>query len=100
MLKYLFKIQFVFLSTKFKKFTLKNSHYTALEYTGGVPYDLLKPVLNHATPEQLLVLEHYNPYLVEDTDELWEFHCKKRFRTKVREDMETWREMFMVCSVI
>ncbi|XP_049950525.1 transcription elongation factor B polypeptide 3 [Schistocerca serialis cubense] len=69
----------------------------AIEYTGGVPYDLLKPVLIIATPDQLFMLEHYNPYLIEETDELWEFHCKKSFRTKEREEMETWREMYMRC---
>ncbi|KAJ9574661.1 hypothetical protein L9F63_008193 [Diploptera punctata] len=69
----------------------------ALEYTGGVPYELLKPVLQHATPEQLFMLEHHNPYLIDDTDELWKFHCQKQFRTKQRQDMETSREMYLRC---
>ncbi|PSN45204.1 hypothetical protein C0J52_07147 [Blattella germanica] len=73
-----------------------NEHIDALEYTGGVPYDLLKPILQHATPEQLKTLEYYNPYLIEDTGELWKFHCQKVFRNKQRQDMETPREMFMV----
>ncbi|KAJ4444903.1 hypothetical protein ANN_06701 [Periplaneta americana] len=67
----------------------------ALEYTGGVPYDLLKPVLQHATPEQLFMLEHYNPYLIEDTGDLWQFHCQREFRSKQRQDMETAREMYI-----
>jgi len=70
--------------------------FPALEYTGGVPYDLLKPVLQHATPDQLFMLEHYNPYLIEDTGELWQFHCQREFRTKQRQDMETAREMYLV----
>ncbi|XP_069684558.1 transcription elongation factor B polypeptide 3 isoform X2 [Periplaneta americana] len=69
----------------------------ALEYTGGVPYDLLKPVLQHATPEQLFMLEHYNPYLIEDTGDLWQFHCQREFRSKQRQDMETAREMYIRC---
>lgn len=69
----------------------------ALEYTGGVPYELLKPVLQHATPEQLFMLEHHNPYLIEDTGELWQFHCQREFRTKQRQDMETAREMYLRC---
>ncbi|KAJ1529752.1 hypothetical protein ONE63_006501 [Megalurothrips usitatus] len=69
----------------------------ALEYTGGVPFDLLKPVLERATPNQLYTLEHYNAYLIEDTDIFWEYHCKKDFRNKKREEMETWREMYMRC---
>lgn len=75
------------------------SYLLALEYTGGVPYDLLKPVLQHATPEQLFMLEHHNPYLIEDTGELWQFHCQREFRTKQRQDMETAREMYMVSLI-
>ncbi|XP_054267864.1 transcription elongation factor B polypeptide 3-like [Macrosteles quadrilineatus] len=67
----------------------------ALEYTGGVPYDLLKPVLDRATASQLFQLEHYNPYLVEDTDGLWKFHCNKDFRGKEPDEFETWRELYV-----
>lgn len=70
---------------------------SAIECTGGVPYIILKPILEKATPDQLFNLEHYNPYLIEDTDELWRLHCLKEFRTKKREEMETWREMYMRC---
>ncbi|XP_017886928.1 transcription elongation factor B polypeptide 3 [Ceratina calcarata] len=69
----------------------------ALEFTGGVPYDIIKPVLERATADQLFMLEHYNPYLIEDTDELWQYHCNREFRNKQREEMETWREMYMRC---
>lgn len=68
-----------------------------MEYTGGVPYDILKPVLEKATPDQLYILENHNPYLIEDTDELWQFHCMKEFRTKHREEMESWRDMYIRC---
>ncbi|XP_028176699.1 transcription elongation factor B polypeptide 3-like isoform X2 [Ostrinia furnacalis] len=73
-------------------------HIDALEYTGGVPYDILKPVIDRATPQQLFVLEHYNPYLMEDTDHLWQKFCGKNFRNKQRQEMETWREMYMRCQ--
>ncbi|XP_020279484.1 transcription elongation factor B polypeptide 3 [Pseudomyrmex gracilis] len=69
----------------------------ALEYTGGVPYDILKPVLERASAEQLFTLEHYNPYLIEDTDTLWEYHCNKEFRSMERKEMESWRDMYMRC---
>ncbi|KAJ8957481.1 hypothetical protein NQ314_006540 [Rhamnusium bicolor] len=69
----------------------------ALEYTGGVPYLILKPVLDKATPDQLFNMEHHNPYLIEDTDELWLLHCQKEFRNKKREELESWREMYMRC---
>ena len=42
------------------------------------------------------MLEHYNPYLIEDTGELWQFHCQREFRSKQRQDMETAREMYLV----
>lgn len=71
--------------------------FTALEYTGGVPFDILKPVIERATSDQLFTLEHHNPYLIEDTDELWKFHCQKEFRNKNREEMETWRDMYLRC---
>lgn len=70
--------------------------FSALEYTGGVPYEILKPVVDKATPQQLFVLEHYNPYLMDDTDHLWQKFCEKSFRNKKRQEMETWREMYIV----
>ncbi|XP_057658804.1 transcription elongation factor B polypeptide 3 [Diorhabda carinulata] len=69
----------------------------ALEYTGGVPYIILKPIMERATADQIFNLEHHNPYLIEDTDELWQLHCQKDFRNKQREEMESWRDMYMRC---
>ncbi len=67
-----------------------------LEFIGGVPFDILRPVLERTTCEQLMALEDYNPYLIEDTHCLWEQHCKRRFRMKSREELETWRDMYIV----
>lgn len=58
---------------------------------------ILKPILEKATAEQLFAMEHHNPYLIEDSDELWKLHCQREFRTKRREEMESWREMYMRC---
>nr|CAG4638684.1 EOG090X0BTZ [Cyclestheria hislopi] len=69
----------------------------SLEYTGGVPYDLLRPVLERATPQQLYTLEHFNPYLLEDTDELWKLLCLKEYKNAEREEMETWRDLYLRC---
>ncbi|XP_059053598.1 transcription elongation factor B polypeptide 3 isoform X2 [Achroia grisella] len=77
---------------------LLQEHIDALEYTGGVPYELLKPVVDRASPQQLFVLEHYNPYLMEDTDHLWQKFCEKHFRKQQRHEMETWREMYIRCQ--
>ncbi|XP_055855698.1 transcription elongation factor B polypeptide 3 [Episyrphus balteatus] len=70
----------------------------ALEYTGGVPFDVLRPVLERTTPQQLLNFEDYNAYLLEDTDVLWQQHVGRHYRGKMREEGETWREMFLRCE--
>ena len=71
-----------------------------LETTGGVPFDILRPVLERAKPEQLSNIEYYNPYLLEECDVLWEPHCKRKFRTKKREENEAWREMYDVSQSV
>uniref|UniRef100_A0A1B0GP13 Uncharacterized protein n=1 Tax=Phlebotomus papatasi TaxID=29031 RepID=A0A1B0GP13_PHLPP len=70
----------------------------ALEYTGGVPFEILKPVIERASAQQLFTFEHYNPYLMEDTDGLWQQHCKRRFKSEKRREMESWREMYLRCQ--
>lgn len=77
---------------------LLQEHIDLIDYTGGIPFDLLKPVLERASPEQLFTLESYNPYLMEDSDVLWEQHIKRNFRSQKRkeEECESWREMFIV----
>ncbi|KXJ75452.1 hypothetical protein RP20_CCG011710 [Aedes albopictus] len=79
---------------------LLQEHIDLIDYTGGIPFDLLKPVLERASPEQLFTLESYNPYLMEDSDVLWEQHIKRNFRSQKRkeEECESWREMFIRCS--
>nr|CAG4646516.1 EOG090X0BTZ [Macrothrix elegans] len=69
----------------------------SMEFTGGIPYDILRPVLERATPQQLYALENYNPYLLNDTDELWKVFCEKEYRKAVREEMETWRDLYLRC---
>ena len=34
---------------------------------GGLPYEILVPVLERAKPDALMTIEDYNPYLMEDT---------------------------------
>ncbi|KFB52360.1 AGAP004363-PA-like protein [Anopheles sinensis] len=79
---------------------LLQDHLDEIGATGGIPFYILKPVLERANPTQLLHLEHFNPHFVEDSDVLWEQHCKRTFRAKQRneEELETWREMFLRCS--
>lgn len=69
-----------------------------IETTGGVPFDILRPVLERAKPDQLRLIEYYNPYLLDESDVLWEPHCKRKFRSRQRLEMETWREMYERCT--
>lgn len=69
-----------------------------LECTGGVPFDLLKPVLEWAKPEQLATIEYYNPYLLEESDVLWRPHCQRKWKNKQPQEMECWREMYERCT--
>ncbi|XP_055604501.1 transcription elongation factor B polypeptide 3-like [Uranotaenia lowii] len=66
-----------------------------LDCTGGIPFDILKPVLERVYAKQLKCLEEVNPYLLEDTDIFWEHHCKRLFRSQKRkeEKYESWRKM-------
>ncbi|KRY72014.1 Transcription elongation factor B polypeptide 3, partial [Trichinella pseudospiralis] len=67
-----------------------------LEFTGGVPYAILRPVLCRATPQQLVKIEYFNPYLANDLQELWKEHCKKEFNS-LTSDLykgETYRQMY------
>uniref|UniRef100_A0A1E1XCY6 Putative transcription elongation factor b polypeptide n=1 Tax=Amblyomma aureolatum TaxID=187763 RepID=A0A1E1XCY6_9ACAR len=66
-----------------------------MAYTGGVPYDILKPVLEKCTAKQLYGLEDYNPYLLDDTDELWQAHCVREFKGSTPDQGETWRELYL-----
>ncbi|KRY39386.1 Eukaryotic translation initiation factor 2A, partial [Trichinella spiralis] len=67
-----------------------------LEFTGGVPYSILRPVLTRASPQQLVKIEHYNPYLSIDLQELWKEHCKKEFNCLACDLLrkETYRQMY------
>ncbi|XP_041714179.1 elongin A, like [Coregonus clupeaformis] len=65
---------------------------------GGVPFEILEPVLERCTPDQLLRIEECNPMYVGLTDHLWEKHCQRDFRNAQLEEYESWREMHMRLS--
>jgi len=77
---------------------LKNN-VESIDETGNIPFDILKPVLEHASCKVLMHIEECNPYLMEDTGDLWEKYVKRDFRNKAREDMESFREMYERCEV-
>ena len=61
---------------------------------------MLEPVFKTANAEQLFTLEYYNPYLLSDTDPLWERLVKKEFRNTDRQELESWRDMYDVNFIL
>ncbi|MCJ8730881.1 hypothetical protein PDJAM_G00189610 [Pangasius djambal] len=74
--------------------TLQNN-IDSLYEIGGVPFEILEPVLERCTPEQLLRIEECNPVYMGVTDHLWERHCLRDFRNAQLEEYESWREMYL-----
>ncbi|XP_067092529.1 elongin A, like [Osmerus mordax] len=65
---------------------------------GGVPFEILQPVLERCTPYQLQRIEECNPVYVGLTELLWERHCRRDFRNAQLEEYESWREMHLRLS--
>jgi len=68
-----------------------------IEEVGGLPYEIMKPVLLMASDTTLMRIEDCNPHLMEYTGELWEKLVKKHFFNKKPEEMESPREMYERC---
>lgn len=62
---------------------------------GGVPFEILEPVLERCTPEQLYRIEQSNQWFTEESDELWMRHCKRDFKRETPQEYESWREMYL-----
>ncbi|XP_043830573.1 elongin-A-like [Dromiciops gliroides] len=62
---------------------------------GQVPYNILTPVFEKCSPEQLYRIEDYNPIFLEDSDNLWKVHCSRDFRRELPKEFESWREMYL-----
>ncbi|XP_061316604.1 elongin-A-like isoform X1 [Pezoporus flaviventris] len=67
----------------------------SLHEVGGVPFEILEPVLTRCTPEQLLRIEECNPTFTEECDHLWKKHCQRDFKSKSLLEYESWREMYL-----
>ncbi|XP_074502500.1 elongin A, like isoform X1 [Sebastes fasciatus] len=77
--------------------TLQNN-INLLYETGGVPYEILEPVLERCTPQQLLHIEECNPIYVGETDHLWGKHCQRDFKHSKLQEYESWKEMYVRLS--
>ncbi|KAJ7219542.1 RNA polymerase II transcription factor SIII subunit A-domain-containing protein [Mycena pura] len=69
----------------------------------GFRYDLVKPILERCTVEQLLRLEQASPYLQKDTPEIWRELCfrtypmaAERYRRGQMPEPASWRDQYFV----
>ncbi|XP_064001885.1 elongin-A-like [Pogoniulus pusillus] len=65
-----------------------------LHEVGGVPFEILEPVLTRCTPKQLFRIEECNPAFTEESDHLWKKHCQRDFKNESLLECESWREMY------
>ncbi|XP_061602039.1 elongin A, like [Cololabis saira] len=77
--------------------TLQNN-IDLLYETGGVPFELLEPVLERCTPEQLLRIEECNPIYIGVSDHLWGKHCQRDFKGFKLKEYESWKELYLRMS--
>ncbi|NWV34786.1 ELOA1 protein, partial [Grantiella picta] len=66
-----------------------------LQEAGGVPFEILEPVLTRCTPEQLFRIEKCNLTFIKETDHLWKKHCQRDFKSESLLEYESWREMYL-----
>ncbi|NXM03251.1 ELOA1 protein, partial [Tyrannus savana] len=66
-----------------------------LQEVGGVPFEILEPVLTRCTPEQLFRIEECNLMFIKDSDHLWKKHCQRDFKDESLLEYESWREMYL-----
>ncbi|NWI90134.1 ELOA1 protein, partial [Pitta sordida] len=66
-----------------------------LREVGGVPFEILEPVLTRCTPEQLFRIEECNLMFIKESDHLWKKHCQRDFKNESLLEYESWREMYL-----
>ncbi|NXC35829.1 ELOA1 protein, partial [Campylorhamphus procurvoides] len=66
-----------------------------IQEVGGVPFEILEPVLTRCTPEQLFRIEECNPAFIKESDHLWKKHCQREFKNENLLEDESWREMYL-----
>ncbi|XP_026785571.3 elongin-A isoform X2 [Pangasianodon hypophthalmus] len=71
------------------------NHIDSIDEVGGVPYEILEPVLERCTPEQLYRIEQCNQSFIEESDELWMRHCQRDFKRESPQEYESWRELYL-----
>ncbi|GCC35884.1 hypothetical protein chiPu_0014373 [Chiloscyllium punctatum] len=67
----------------------------SIHEVGGVPFEIIEPVLGRCTPEQLFRIEECNPSFTEQTSHFWMKHSKKDFKNEEPQEFESWRELYL-----
>ncbi|XP_067840084.1 elongin A, like isoform X3 [Heptranchias perlo] len=67
----------------------------SIHEVGGVPFEIIEPVLERCTSEQLCRIEECNPSFIEQTGHFWMKHCKKDFKSEEPNEYESWRELYL-----
>jgi len=79
-------------------------HVDAISSLGDeLRYDLVKPILERCTVDQLLRLEQASPYLKKDTPEIWKELCFRTYPTAAEryhrgeiQEQESWKDQYFV----
>ncbi|KAJ7940361.1 RNA polymerase II transcription factor SIII subunit A-domain-containing protein [Mycena leptocephala] len=79
-------------------------HVDAISSLGDeLRYDLVKPILERCTVDQLLRLEQASPYLKKDTPEIWKALCFRTYPTAAEryhhgetQEPESWKNQYFV----
>ncbi|KAF8211926.1 RNA polymerase II transcription factor SIII subunit A-domain-containing protein [Mycena galopus ATCC 62051] len=79
-------------------------HVDAISSLGDeLRYDLVKPILERCTVDQLLRLEQASPYLRKDTPEIWKELCFRTYPTAAEryqrgeiQEPESWKDQYFI----
>ncbi|KAJ7272060.1 RNA polymerase II transcription factor SIII subunit A-domain-containing protein [Mycena haematopus] len=79
-------------------------HVDAISSLGDeLRYDLVKPILERCTVDQLLRLEQASPYLKKDTPEIWKELCFRTYHTAAEryrrgeiQEPDSWKDQYFV----
>lgn len=75
--------------------TLKdNVEMSCRTYFGRLPFEIVKPIIDAANPEQLQSILYNNPDYVDECEPLWEQFCARSFKGAQREECETFQELY------
>ncbi|XP_078256127.1 elongin A, like [Rhinoraja longicauda] len=67
----------------------------SIHEVGGVPFEIIEPVFDQCTSEQLWRIEECNPSFIEQTGHHWMKHCRKDFKGERPQEYESWRELYL-----